>query len=58
LHIRKNWLFVGSVRAGRRQAAVISLIHSAKLHGHDPYAYLKGFLTQLSTQPASRLNEL
>jgi len=33
---RKNWLFAGSERAGRRAAAVMSLIQSAKLNGHDP----------------------
>uniref|UniRef100_UPI0013D4BE66 IS66 family transposase n=1 Tax=Acinetobacter baumannii TaxID=470 RepID=UPI0013D4BE66 len=38
---RSNWLFAGSLRAGQRAAAVMSLIQSAKLNGHDPYAYLK-----------------
>ena len=35
---RKNWLFAGSLRAGQRAAAVMSLIQSAKLNGHDPHA--------------------
>lgn len=35
---RKNWLFAGSLRAGKRAAAIMSLIQSAKLNGHDPYA--------------------
>jgi hypothetical protein len=35
---RNNWLFAGSLRAGQRAAAVMSLIQSAKLNGHDPYA--------------------
>jgi transposase len=34
---RNNWLFAGSLRAGQRAAAVMSLIQSAKLNGHDPY---------------------
>jgi transposase len=38
---RKNWLFAGSLRAGKRAAAVMSLVHSARLNGHDPHAYLK-----------------
>ena len=38
---RNNWLFAGSLRAGKRAAAVMSLVHSARLNGHDPYAYLK-----------------
>jgi hypothetical protein len=39
---RQNWLFAGSLRAGKRAAAVMSLIHSAKLNGLDPYAYASG----------------
>ncbi len=49
---RNNWLFAGSLRAGKRAAAVMTLIQSAKLNGHDPYAYLKDVLTRLPTQPA------
>jgi transposase len=55
---RGNWLFAGSLRAGQRAAAVMSLIQSAKLNGQDPYAYLKDVLERLPTQPASRLDEL
>ncbi|RVT46187.1 IS66 family transposase, partial [Rubrivivax albus] len=55
---RQNWLFAGSLRAGKRAAAVMSLIHSAKLNGHDPYAYIRDVLERLPTQPASRIGEL
>ena len=55
---RSNWLFAGSLRAGKRAAAIMSLIQSAKLNGHEPYAYLKDVLTRLPTQPASRIEEL
>lgn len=55
---RNNWLFAGSLRAGQRAAAVMSLIHSARLNGHDVYAYLKDILERLPTQPASRIGEL
>jgi transposase len=55
---RTNWLFAGSLRAGKRAAAVMSLIQSAKLNGHDPFAYLKDVLNRLPTQPASRVGEL
>jgi hypothetical protein len=37
---------------------VISLIHSAKLNGLDPYAYLRDVLERLPTQPAYRIGEL
>ena len=55
---RGNWLFAGSLRAGRRAAAIMSLIQSAKLNGHDPYLYLKDVLGRLPTQPASHLEQL
>ncbi|OWK48287.1 Transposase IS66 family protein [Pseudomonas oleovorans subsp. oleovorans] len=55
---RKNWLFAGSLRSGKRAAAIMSLIQSARLNGHDPYAYLKDVLTRLPTQRASEIAEL
>jgi transposase len=55
---RQNWLFAGSLRAGKRAAAVMSLIHSAKLNGLDPYVYMRDVLERLPTQPASRVDEL
>ena len=55
---RSNWLFAGSLRAGKRAAAVMSLIQSARLNGHDPYRYLKDILERLPTQRASRIGEL
>ena len=55
---RNNWLFAGSLRAGKRAAAIMSLVHSARLNGHEPYAYLRDVLERLPTQPASRIGEL
>ena len=55
---RKNWLFMGSQLAGERAAVVMSLLQSAKLHGHDPFAYLKDVLTRLPTQLNSRIEQL
>jgi transposase len=55
---RSNWLFAGSLRAGQRAAAIMSLIQSAKLNGHDPYRYLKDVLERLPSQSASRIDEL
>ena len=55
---RKNWLFAGSLRAGQRAAAVMSLIQSARLNGHDPYAYLKDVLQRLPTQKNYQIAEL
>jgi len=55
---RKNWLFAGSLRAGQRAAAVMSLIQTAKLNGHDPHAYLKDVMDKLPSWPNSRILEL
>ena len=55
---RNNWLYAGSLRAGQRAAAVMSLIQSAKLNGHDPYAYLKDVLARLPTHRNSLIEEL
>ena len=55
---RKAWLFCGSELAGQRAAVVMSLVVSAKLNGHDPWAYLKDVLTRLPTHLNSRIDEL
>ena len=55
---RKNWLFAGNLRAGQRAAAIMSLLHTARLNGHESYAYLKDVLQRLPTQPASALADL
>ena len=55
---RSNWLFAGSLRAGKRAAVIMSLVHSARINGHDPQAYLKDVLERLPTQPASRIFDL
>ena len=46
---RQNWLFVGSQLVGERAAVPMSLIESAKLNGHDPWAYLKDVFERLPT---------
>ncbi|MDP2000088.1 MAG: transposase domain-containing protein [Rhodoferax sp.] len=51
-------MFIGSQLAGERAAVVMSLLQSAKLRGHDPFAYLKDILTRLPTQLNSRIDEL
>jgi transposase len=40
---------------GQAGRGVMSLVHSAKLNGHDPYAYLKDVLERLPTQAASKI---
>jgi transposase len=55
---RKNWLFAGTLMAGQRAAAIMSLIQSAKLNGHDPYAYIRDVLARLPTHPARDIDVL
>jgi len=55
---RSNWLFAGSLRAGQRAAAIMSLIQSARMNDIDPYAYLTDVFTRLPTLPASRIEDL
>ena len=55
---RKNWLFAGTLAAGKRAAAITSLLQTAKLNGHDPYEYIKDVLERLPTQRASQITEL
>ena len=55
---RKNWLFAGSLRSGKRAAAIMSLNQSARMNGHDPYGYLKDVLTRLPTQMAIEIGQL
>lgn len=55
---RSNWLFAGSLRSGKRAAAIMNLIQSARMNGHDPYAYLKDVLTRLPRQRASEIGQL
>ena len=55
---RKNWLFAGSERAGKRAAAIQTLLGTAKLNGLDPAAWLRDTLEKLPSHPNSRIDEL
>ena len=55
---RRNWLFAGSERAGKRAAAIQTLLGTAKLNGIEPCAWLKDVLEKLPTWPNSRIDEL
>lgn len=55
---RKNWTFAGSDRGAERAAAIYTLIHTAKLNGVDPRAWLADILARLQDHPAKRIAEL
>lgn len=52
---RANGLFAGSLRAGQRAAAIMSLLHSARINGHELYAYIKNVWERLPTHPHASL---
>lgn len=55
---KKNWLFAGSERAGRRAAAIQTLLGTAKLNGLDPLHWLASILERLPTCPNSQIDSL
>nr|WP_229207071.1 IS66 family transposase [Duganella sp. Root336D2] len=55
---KKNWLFAGSERAGRRAAAIQTLLGTAKLNGLDPLRWLASVLERLPTCPNSQIDSL
>ncbi len=55
---KKNWMFMGSERAGRRAASLLTLLGTARLNGLDPALWLRDTLEKLPSWPNSRLDEL
>jgi hypothetical protein len=55
---RKNWLFVGTDEAGDVNAAFVSLLASCRMHGIEPWAYLRDLLCLLPRWPLERVLEL
>ena len=38
---KKNWFFFGSAEAGQRSVVMYTLIENCRMHGVEPYTYLK-----------------
>ena len=55
---RRNWLFTGSERAGKRAAAIQTLLGTAKLNDLDPAAWLRDTLEKLPTCLNSEIDSL
>jgi hypothetical protein len=45
---RKSWLFAGSDRGGERAAVMLTLIHTARLNGIDPQAWIADVLARIA----------
>jgi len=55
---KKNWLFFGSQEAGARSAVMYTLIENCRMHGVEPYAYLKDVLERLPTTTNQQVAQL
>lgn len=55
---KKNWLFTGSERAGKRAAIIQSLLGTAILNGLNPNEWLENVLENLPTWPNQRIDAL
>jgi len=55
---KKNWLFFGSEEAGQRSAVMYTLIANCRLHGVEPYTYLKDVLERLPTTTNQQVAQL
>ena len=55
---RKNYLFAGSDRAARHAALIYSLLGTCKLHGVEPFAYLRDVIARIPEHKAKKLSEL
>lgn len=55
---RKNWLFIGSPKAGESMAALLSLVQTCRAMKIKPQEYLQDIFDRLMDHPASRLEEL
>lgn len=55
---RKNYLFAGSHEAAQRSAMLYSLMGTCKMHGIEPYNWLRNTLEIIATHPIYRIKEL
>ena len=55
---RKNYLFAGSHDAARRSAMLYSLMGTCKLHGINPFIWVKDILQRINNYPINKIAEL
>lgn len=55
---RKSWLFLGNDAAGAVNACFVSLLASCRMHGIEPWAYLRDLLCLVPDWKAHRVLEL
>lgn len=55
---RKNYMFAGSDRAASHAALIYSLLGTCKLHGVEPFVYLRDVIARIPDHKANKLSEL
>ena len=55
---RKNYLFAGSHDAAKRSAMLYSLMGTCKLHGINPFIWLRDVLLRIANHPINKIEEL
>lgn len=55
---RKNYLFAGSHEAAGRTAMLYSLVSTCRMHGINPFDWLKDLLIRIPDHPINRIEEL
>lgn len=55
---RKNYLFAGGHEAAKRSGMLYSLLGTCKMHGIEPYGWLKDVLCRIADHPVNRVAEL
>ena len=55
---RKNYLFAGSHEAAQRSAMLYSLLGTCKMHGIEPYRWLREVLEKIADHPINQITDL
>lgn len=55
---RKNYLFTGSNEAAKRSGMLYSLLGTCKMHGIEPYSWLKGVPQRIPDHPINKIDDL
>jgi transposase len=55
---RKNYLFAGSHEAAKRSGMLYSLLGTCKMHGIEPYGWLKEVLHRIADHPINKIQAL
>jgi hypothetical protein len=55
---KKNWLFIGDKKAGRKSAILYSLIISCRNHGVEPRGYIRYLIDTLPTLTNQQIKDV